>query len=341
MSPPNLSVGTIHDTQTRPQVPSSSIDAAPTHNYRRSAPLESYPSPFLSPVIKLGEEMTYHPWIATSAPIIVIKAQDLLSKDGFSYTFLFEKIRHAGGLHQYLQFDGIIILSSIMRDQTIFGFPHSSYASMINALKPDYYITPDGETYFDEESLSVFEIQRTLRDTSRLLKGCPSSRPIGLVKGCTLTQIEEHIDLLSQLGIRTFVFHAGDYLYRGDEREIDFAKRSALSIRRNVPRLLIYGVGSAHYFSIFNYADGFITQSHFINAFNGKRMLNGKWVPSRGPVGQEGLMGNLHALDAIVKRMRAQKHLRGWNTTANNESMCSPSTGVWDERPAVGLAGVE
>ena len=266
--------------------------------------LEDYPSPFLSPIIKLGDTRTHMHRHMTTTPIIVVKAQNLLSKDGFRFTFLFEKIRHAGGLHNYLQFNGIIILSPIMRDQTIFGFAPSSYTSMINAMKPDYYITPDGETYFDKERRSDFEIQRILKDTSHLQRACPASRPIGLIKGCTISQIEEHTRLLSQLGIRIFVFHAGDFLCRGGRREIDFAKRSALMIRRKVPKLLIYGIGSGHYFSIFNYADGFLTQSHFINAFNRRKMVNARWVPTNHPGDQDRIIENFHSLDSIVRRMR-------------------------------------
>jgi len=267
---------------------------------------------FLSPVIKLGEEKTYQPWEKATCPAVVVKAQDLLFRSGLSFKPIFNEIEDAGGIRKYLGFDGHIILSSIMRDQTILGFTPESYAKMIHVLKPDYYLTPDGETYSGEEHLSKYEINRILEDTDYLLRECPESKPIGLVKGCNVAQIGEHAEALLGRGLYFFAFHAGDYICRGDETSIMQATMFAKHIREKVPWLLVYGVGAGRNLVRFRFADGFVTQSHYINALNGKKLVNGRWLRLSRAVTHDDVQDNLAALEDVLISLDTQTGLKPW-----------------------------
>ena len=218
----------------------------------------------LIPVVRFNNKNTFPPSNLQSE-MITIKAYDFLSKDGKQTKPLLNKVLEKGNLHTMLYFNGSIILSSVMRDETLFGLTNESYALLVNTLKPEYYFTPDGETYLNEGSLSAFELKRIMADTQILLKQCMDSKPIGLVKGCTEKQIQMHSEFLKTNGVDIQVFHAGDYLRRGTKKEAAIAYNFARIIRKYAKVLLIYGIGSKKTIRKFNFADGFITQTHFLH----------------------------------------------------------------------------
>ncbi len=225
----------------------------------------------LYPVIKLDEPATHSPWLDVNCHGVVIKAQHLLSKNGKKTNKLFDQITELGGIHNFLGYQGIVILSSIMPDYTLSNFSPEAYADMIEALSPDSYITPDGETYLGEYARSSREIDRMTKESERIIRLCPEYFPIGLVKGCTCQQNIAHTDALLNLGVTQFTFHASDYLRRGPLWVKDRAIHFAQIIREKVPSFLIYGVGSMSSLQAFNFADGYITQSHFVNAYYGRK----------------------------------------------------------------------
>lgn len=293
----------------------------------RHYPLKNCPSPFLIPVVMIGRDATYEPWVETSCPAIVVRAQDLLVKNGQNTNAIFEQIKSAGGIHRFLGFDGNIILSSIMRDQTILGFSSQTYAAMIHALKPTYYFTSDGETYLEGtyctpdrktyyyggKRLSESEINRVVEYTKYLLKECPESKPIGLIKGCNLDQIETHSEQLLKLDISHFVFHAGDFICRGTRKAIHLATTFAKKMRKLVPWFIIYGSGANSNFSRFGFADGFVTQSHFVNALSySQKMIAGKWTYVKGSSNRETVMYNLCALEKNLALLSCQVGLTPW-----------------------------
>jgi len=250
---------------------------------------------FLLPVIKLHEKRTHPPWGDCHFPGLIVKLEDLITENGKRTNNLFTKIENAGGLHDYLDFSGKIVLSSIMPDKAIAGLPLEKHAEIINSLVPDYHITPDGETYLNEKALSDYEIKRMLKWTNYLIINCPEVTPIGLVKGSCLSQIDDHIDGLSDEGIELFAFHAGDYLFRSNNKSLQKAKLFYSEIRKKVPWLMVYGVGSDKYFRIFFDANCYATQSHFIQAFHGQE------------IDESGVTfdSNLESRDLIIKNLRS------------------------------------
>lgn len=279
--------------------------AAQTVFRLNNSPKEFYP------VVKIDEPMTYSPWNEVYCSGVVVKAQDLLSPSGRKTNKFFESIKKAGGIHQYLNCEMEVVLSSIMPDKMIYGFTVEAYGDMIDILQPDSYYTPDGETYLTKEWISRMEINRVFTDTQNLLRSFPCIKPIGLVKGCNLTQVDDHTYRLLRSGISRFVFHAGDYICRGSSAAVDMAMVFASSIREKVPWLVINGVGAMSTLKNFSFADGFVTQSHFVNAFYGQfceELRN----PDEKSVTRQDIMNNLRNIQRNVTAIQLQRTLTDW-----------------------------
>ena len=269
-------------------------------------------SPSLIPVVKLGEERTYSPWEFVPCPEVVVKVQDLVSNDGKTNSSWCEKFFSAGGLHEFLSCPGEIILSSIMPDETILGFTWRRYARLIEELEPDYYLTPDGETYLGEPRLSRYEISRMLKETQLLIDAGLNSEPIGLVKGSNVVQVRRHAEALMGLGIHRLAFHASGFLDHGTQYSIAQAGVFSAEIRKVAPWLMIYGCGSKEYFRRFRFADSFVTHRHFLDAFNGLKWHNGRKSPSRRLRTIEATMGNLSDMCKCIMQHDENASIDEW-----------------------------
>lgn len=270
----------------------------------------------LIPIIKLSEPKTYRPWEKVDCFAVVIKAEHLLSSDGKRTNKYFDKIQTTGGVHKFLGYEGIVILSSIMPDKTIYGFSAEAYAKMIYVLRPDFYLTPDGETYLGETEISGLEINRMVDDTKSLIKSCPYSHPIGLVKGCNIEQIDSHTDQLLNLGLSRFVFHAGDYLCRGTSCVTNKAIAFASAIRKKVPWLGIYGIGAMKSLKNFSFADGYITQSHFVNPFYGRFRDLDRTIEDGEKISRNDIVNELHHIHQDIAAIELQSTFSNWFSTA-------------------------
>ncbi len=261
----------------------------------------------LFPVVKLTDLKTYPPWEGCHFPGLVVKLEHLISEDGKRTSTLYDRILKMGGLHNFLKYPGIIILSSIMPDRAIAGLSLQQHAEIINSLGPDYHITPDGETYLNERHLSAYEIDRMLGWTEYLLDNCSKSKPIGLIKGSCVNQIEDHADKLSDLGLEMFVFHAGDFLFRSNKSSIQYARTFYSSIRKAVPWLMVYGVGSDKNIRMFSGANCFVVQSHFINAFHGQEITEFGTAQSDISDTRERVVHNMRVLESIMIKHEAER----------------------------------
>jgi hypothetical protein len=218
---------------------------------------------YLFAVVVLGRKRTYNPERHADIAGIVVKVGDLITSKKKYFRSIYARIKKAGGLHVFLNYYGLIILSPIMEDEKVSYFSARRYAKLIKTLKPDCYITPDGATYHGHKKLAKQQMAVALKGTRYLLKKCIGYRAVGLVKGSDLEQIREYVNILSYLGISVFVFHAGDFLSNGSKWELYEAKEFVRLISRMVPKLIVYGVGNEGHFLDFYAADGFVTHSHF------------------------------------------------------------------------------
>jgi hypothetical protein len=254
----------------------------------------------LVPVIKLAEPMTYRPWEVIPVDSVVIKAREFFRQDGRATTPIFSRIVDAGGIHEYLGFDGSVILSSIMPDKMIFRITRESYVEVINKIGVDVYFTPDGENYLDRKNVSANEIKRMVEETGFLIDACNNSIPLGLVKGSDEKQIRGHISSLQKLGINSMIFHVSDFLSQGISRDIALYTKLIKVVREETDQLFVYSIGSRRNLRRFGFADGFITQNHFTNAFHRLQLVDGKWIPLKRKPIRADIMRNLKELYSEV-----------------------------------------
>lgn len=264
------------------------------------------------PVVKLSENMTLVVAKEVKAQTIVVKMQELITPTGVRFNSRFAEIKAAGGIHNYLDYNGKVILSTIMPDQAIRKCTISMYADAIDTLQPDIAMTIDGETYEDKRITAEKECARCLEESAQLLRLCPDHEFYGLVKGASMQQVETSIDGLLGMGLDTLVFHAGDYVRRGNSLVYESARRYAKAIRKRSPRLFMYGISSPKHIRSFPAADGYVTQTHFLAAFNGLRLENGTWK-NTGKADIDTIVHNLREINrAGIDTLAQQGGLLPW-----------------------------
>lgn len=250
-------------------------------------------------------------------------------KNGTINHTIIKKIDAAGGLHKYLNFAGPIILSSIMRDEILDSCVCDTYIYLIKHLKPEYYLTPDGYTYRGYKIDSQSQIEKILGLTKILLRDCPGSEPIGLIKGCDHYQLDFHLAKLQELGIKRFCFHAGDFLYK----ESDYSKTQAAVFAKLLKEkgiyLIIYGIGSNTNFRKFHFADAFITNSHFMQAFNHRHIPGSMWITFKGKPNQDRIMENLRYLLRLINPPKDTSRLSTWLSTEIIDNIDRLSVGYY------------
>jgi hypothetical protein len=208
-----------------------------------------------------------------------------------------------------LGFDGKILLSLIMRDEIIANFGPKLYAEAINSLTPDSFTTVDGETYEGEVLLSSKELERINLENQELIKLATKFKPVGLVKGCTPHQIENHTILLKTLGIDEFIFHIGEFLRNHDANMIKRARLYSSIIRKHVGTLILYGLGSQKRLIEFSFADRYVTFRHYISAVNRLKCVGAKKIRYQGGFDSQIVAHNFVQLYNNVKSLKSQNKL--------------------------------
>lgn len=276
-------------------------------------PLELYESKILIPAVLEREPYSHEPWNYVYCPAIVIEVSDYIEGDGIPNEKYYAVVK-AGGLHNYWKFEGIIILSPIMKELYLRKFKKETYARMIELFGPDYYITTDGETYdsanvsddkvlyYSTDEISEREVAKVGLETRYLLTRNLKPIPIGLVKGNNALQIKQHVEDLKRLGIKLFAFHTGDFLFRGNRSAIKKAACFARIVKDIGGWLLVYGVGSPKNFTRFGFADAFVTHSHLRNAIKHRTLIDGRWRRHCKMRPSKSLMNNLLLIEGKWER---------------------------------------
>jgi len=263
----------------------------------------------LSPIVRLDVRDTFDVFRKVPVELIVVRLQDLVSKNTYKFNKTYYDVISAGGLHDFLDFQGHIILSLIMRDELVANFGPEKYSEVINSLIPDSFTTIDGETYEGENEVSLKEVERIHAGNKELVKLCSECRPIGLVKGCTENQIEYHIRLLRSLEIEDFVFHIGDFFRQGDPNMIAKARSFSYRIRKHAKRLILYGMGSQERLQHFSFADIYVTFNHFVTAKNGMKFVGTKKVKYSGSYNPQIVVDNFAQMCKNVESLKGQVRL--------------------------------
>jgi hypothetical protein len=232
----------------------------------------------INPVIRLDSKETFGVIGIAPLDLVAVRYQDLISKTTFGFNETYRQVRAAGGLHKFLNFDGQIMLSLIMRDKLIANTKPADYANAINALDPDSFTTIDGETYNKEYLVCPNELKRIEKDNEELLSLVKGSKPIGLVKGFSESQVIGQVKLLKSYGIDEFIFHISDFFRHHKIDEIRRGRSLAVTIRKNCSKLTLYGYGSQKRLQEYAFADRFITSTHFRAALHGWKFEGTKQV---------------------------------------------------------------
>ncbi|MFH1311508.1 MAG: hypothetical protein ABIH65_03830 [Nanoarchaeota archaeon] len=269
---------------------------------------------YIIPVIRLDNLSSLLPARAMNCDKIVVRAQDLLSKKKALSNYLFYRIKHCGGIHNFLRkfgYGGCIILSFIMKDELLEKINETILCDLIEGLKPDYYTTVDCESYDKDMPHSKRQIVEACRKTINLMRLCPEYKIIGHVKGCNERQIISHFHLLEKLGIKIFLLHSGDFLRHGDKNQIQKVKYYAGLIKKKDNIVLLYGFGSQKRFEEFSFVDGYITYSHIVNARKGIIFIGRKRQKYSGMKPIQAATHNLKQMFFNLKESQKQIKLFG------------------------------
>lgn len=219
---------------------------------------------------------------------IYLRASEFITSDGKRVTKLFKKVAAKGGFNRYLDIDNPVVLCFIMHDRSCSGITPNIAAELINGIKPYACTTLDESTYLREDKWSEIRLSILQRKNRALIRKHPDMKFIGVVKGCNQKQIEAHTMELLSLGIQEFIFHAGDYIAKGSYSEIKTARDYALSVRKMVPTLYAFGIGSKQMINRFYFVDGIITLNPIIETHHGiitdasgRITQNRKYVPNQ------------------------------------------------------------
>jgi len=179
------------------------------------------------------------------------------------------------GLHDYLGFDGKILLSTVMPDELIDKLRTEDYFKLINDLKPDATMIPDNYTYTDVPLYqSWFQTIRLISFANDFLK--LDTPLIGLVKGANLRQMDWAVRKQVEMGYASFAMPARELFE--EERLDEFLPYILMSLKRRFRtkksdfEFLLYGVGR----KLWMYKDiSYSNLSWFLRAKHGEYYWDG------------------------------------------------------------------
>jgi len=152
--------------------------------------------PEFTPTISLRDRRSWFwpdlqiPWVAVRLSELV-KAKDTMRELA------------SRGVRDFLDFEGKILLSTVMEDELLDRLRPGDYLKMINAIRPDAVMTPDVYTYVDDplslswaQTLKHIVYARAFADLGISV--------VGLVKGAIAKQVTYSTEKLCELGCQNF-----------------------------------------------------------------------------------------------------------------------------------------
>jgi queuine/archaeosine tRNA-ribosyltransferase len=144
----------------------------------------------------------------------MIKLEDLLLNED-----VLREIESTG-IHDFLDFEGRIVLSTISPDEVLDKLDGKKYAELVSAINPDMAMTLDCYTYLDHPlEISWNQLFGFIKNAIVLMDNTDIPL-LGIVKGATYKQVTWCLEHLLELGFNTLVVH-----YRELAREGSMGKR--------------------------------------------------------------------------------------------------------------------
>lgn len=242
-------------------------------------PSKTIKLPRLVPIIVLGNSSSYC-WDIIDTGAIIVSFRDLF----FNKEIMKQVLRK--GIHSFLDYNGLILLSSIMPDELLVKdniFQEFTRVAIDGGF--DGVIGWDSPVYTDIPLYySWINLLKGLELTYRL---CKLNLPvIGLAKGNTYRQIAFSINCLANMGIKTLALHVSEYLinFKLDPFARNILYNYANEIVGKFKNLIVIGAMSPSNISIIRKLFGRVKNlslaglSFFLDAKNFRIYLNSNKV---------------------------------------------------------------
>jgi len=190
--------------------------------------------PRFIPVVRLTDDSSWF-WNDLPLPWIVVRLAELVKNKA-----LMQRIS-SRGLHDFLGFDGKILLSTVMEDELLDELTPKDYIGMINEIRPDATMTPDSYTYLDDPLCLSWE--QTLKQATFSSVYSELDIPVvGLIKGVIWKQIAWSAEKAIELGCDSFVIPSRELAELGLLDGVVSAIISVLQKGKGNAQLLLYGL---------------------------------------------------------------------------------------------------
>jgi len=186
------------------------------------------------PLVRLSDERSWL-WDDLSLPWIIVRLAELVKNKTLMQSV------SSRGLHDFLSFDGKILLSTVMEDELLDELKPYDYIGMINDIRPDATMTPDSYTYLDDPLCLSWE--QTLKQAAFSRAFSELDIPVvGLIKGVIWNQIAWSVKRAIELGCGSFAIPSRELAEEGLLDGVISAVTTALSKGKEDAQLLLYGL---------------------------------------------------------------------------------------------------
>ncbi|MEM2886123.1 MAG: hypothetical protein QXF24_08560 [Thermoproteota archaeon] len=184
------------------------------------------------------------------------------------------------GLHDFLNFNGKILLSTVMPDELIDKLTKDDYFKLIKELKPDAAMIPDNYTYVDAPLYQSWS--QTMRLISLANDFLDLDIPlIGLIKGANLGQIHVSLSREVEMNYVSFVMPARELFEQGLLGDllshVLIMLKKLGRVNNKKLEIVIYGVGRKLGYKGISYSNF----SWFLEAKHGLYFRDGKLYDMR------------------------------------------------------------
>ncbi|MBO3804027.1 MAG: hypothetical protein JTT11_09210 [Candidatus Brockarchaeota archaeon] len=215
--------------------------------------------PRFAPVVRLTDERSWF-WDDLSLPWIVVRLSEFVKNKALTQEV------SSRGLHDFLGFDGKILLSTVMEDELLDALTPKDYVGMINDIGPDATMTPDSYTYLDDPLYLSWE--QTMKQAAYSRAFSELDIPVvGIVKGVIWKQIAWSAERAIELGCGSFVIPSRELAALGLLDGVVSAVTSVLRRCKISAQLLLYGISHPQRWGRGEFA--YSGLSWFIGAKNG------------------------------------------------------------------------
>jgi len=190
--------------------------------------------PRFIPVFRLTDKSSWF-WNDLPLPWIVVRLAELIKNKA-----LMQRVSSCG-LHDFLGFDGKILLSTVMEDELLDELKPKDYVRMINDIRPDATMTPDSYTYIDDPLCLSWEQTMKQAGSSRAFSELDIP-VVGLIKGVIWKQIAWSTERAIELDCGSFAIPSRELTELDLLDGVISAIMSVLQKGKRDAQLLLYGL---------------------------------------------------------------------------------------------------